>query len=129
MTTVGAARAAAAVAASRAAAVMTSFVVAPPQEVADPERDAVDDHERVGGERERGHEVERFLDRRPRRGTLGAVRVDASVEVGVALDPGAGGDIDDTAVMRSRQLEGEGALAAARPSDQERQHGTARQHQ
>ena len=54
MTTVGALRAAAAVAVSRAAASDDVFVVAPPQKVADPERDAVDDHERVGRERERG---------------------------------------------------------------------------
>ena len=63
------------------------------------------------------HEVVRFLDRRPRRGTLGAVRVDAMVEVGVALDPGARGDVRDGACVIGRQLEGEGALAAARPAE------------
>ena len=81
------------------------------------------------GERERGAEVVRFLDRRPCRRTLGAVRVDAAVEIGVALDPRARGDVRDGASVLVRQLEGEGALAAARPSDQERQHERNVEHQ
>ena len=89
------------------------------EQVADPHGEAVDDDQRVAGAgRDRGGQIERCLDRGPRR-SLVAVRVDARAHV--VVERLGGRDEHHGAIVAAADLDGERALAAARTADEERQ--------